>query len=278
MSDIVDLQTFPSKIDADLAQARLESSGIRAFVSDPPYPAMFLAEGVKLRVASRDEQRARGVLQELAEELRSEVPFEDSDTGGETVRCPQCELDYCYFQRPVLRGLSPGGAAALPTVLATVFLWFMKKRWTCHKCGHVWDDPHEGPERVTPLPAGVPKPVFRLRRANPGVGLVVGGMAGLFSLPVLAGLSPPLALLAFLPPVLGWFIGSRYVKHVCSEPTCRSRLRSSHDRCPECNGQVVGVIESAAEHFVAAADYRKSLALKKRSKRRKKRKDQVELD
>jgi len=148
-----------------------------------------------------------------------------------------------------------------------MFLRFSRKRWSCHKCGHVWDDAKEGPKRMTPLEPGDPRPVFLLRRTSGGMGLFLGVMIGLLGAVIAGGEAG--IVVAVASPIVGWLLGRALVRHVCSEPTCRAPLFADAEACSRCKGSVAGSISGASEHFSAAADFRRELAAARRAPPRK---------
>lgn len=64
--DAVVLETFPSRMEAEMAQGILESEGIEAVVmaddAGGAYPMLQFVRGVKLMVAAADEARAQEIL------------------------------------------------------------------------------------------------------------------------------------------------------------------------------------------------------------------------
>jgi hypothetical protein len=64
--DAVVLETFPSRIEADMAQGILEAEGIEAVVmaddAGGTYPMLQFIRGVKLMVAAEDKARAQEIL------------------------------------------------------------------------------------------------------------------------------------------------------------------------------------------------------------------------
>ena len=162
MAELVDVGNYHDAVPAELARARLTSNGIQAFVVDSAAFNPLLNDavgGVRLKVYEEDEARARELLDETLDE---------QDDDEDVVRCPRCELQYCFYERPRVHSASPAAAGNLLVVVASMFLRFSRKRWSCHKCGHVWDDAKEGPKRMTPLEPGDPRPVFLLRRTSGG--------------------------------------------------------------------------------------------------------------
>lgn len=70
--DAVVLETFPSRMEAELAAGLLESEGIEALVqaddAGGAYPMLQFVRGVRLLVSAEDQYRAREVLQAMEEE------------------------------------------------------------------------------------------------------------------------------------------------------------------------------------------------------------------
>lgn len=257
--------------EAQLAKVRLGGAGIEAFVIEAAGFNPLLtgaAGGVQLQVRERDIERARGILAEALPEVEDDP--EPAPGGERVVRCPRCELEYCYHERVQAAGQALGPLIALAQVFASSVT---PKRWRCRKCEHVWDDPDEGPARMTRLEPGDPRPVFRLRRGRGGTGLFLGLVIGFMSAMVVASLVGRIgddfgrttailgyAALFFGVPVLGWRIGKAVQSDVCSEPSCRAPLARGAEECPDCKGTIAGTITSAPEHFAAAADVRREIA------------------
>lgn len=69
--DLVDLETYPDRNEAELAKGVLSGSGIEAVIYGDEYggyaPALSFSEGVKLMVKKKDIVRARLVLMEVEE-------------------------------------------------------------------------------------------------------------------------------------------------------------------------------------------------------------------
>jgi hypothetical protein len=265
MADIVTVRTYLDPVEAEIAGSLLRTAGIEAFVHESGAfnPLLSATLGTELRVSDYDLERAREILAAAAEPAPRDEVYED-EPGA--VRCPRCELTLCFHERARIRTKAPVPAAAwlsIPTLL------FGPKRWRCHKCGHVWDDPNEGPQAMTRLLPDDPHPVFRLRRGSPGMGLFVGAGVGLLLAMLFrdSGLAPVLLLAAAL---LGWLVGRTRTRDVCSGPDCRSPLGADVETCPRCRGTIAGVVRRAAEHYSAAADFRRDLAqARKRDGRRR---------
>ena len=278
--------------EAQLAKVRLGGEDIEAFViAGAGFNPLLAAAsgGVQLQVRERDIDRARAILAEVQPDVDDEPEPEPAPGGERVVRCPRCELEYCYHERMQATGQALGPLI----VLAQVFTSSVTpKRWRCRKCEHVWDNADEGPARMTRLEPGDPRPVFRLRRGRGGTGLFLGLMAAFLVLIVVSGLvgrvgddGRAIAVIGFLLvgfglPVFGWRIGKSVRADVCSVPTCRTPLPRELEECPGCKGTIAGTITSAPEHFSAAADVRRELAASRQAelprKKTKKKKKPIE--
>jgi hypothetical protein len=257
--DLVTVRRYLDPIAAQLDRTRLSAEGIEAYVIEAASFNPLLSGaggGTRLQVREGDLARAESLLQDHPEEQ----PRDDGEGAG-VVRCPRCELAYCFHERLRLEGSSAMTALA---IVAAPFMTLWPKRWHCHKCGHVWDDPKQGPVEMTKLEDDDPHPIFRLRRGHAGMGLFLGLMiapSGAFvtaaALP--DGLGLPIAILLYAGPLFGWLIGRSLRYDVCSEPSCRAVLSSDREDCPRCKGSIAGVIASADEHYAAAADFRREL-------------------
>ena len=64
------LETFPNRIEAEMAAGLLEAEGIEAWVmaddAGGTYPMLQFVRGVRLMVAQEDEARAREILAAMA--------------------------------------------------------------------------------------------------------------------------------------------------------------------------------------------------------------------
>jgi hypothetical protein len=240
-------------LEAELARSRLEAEDIDAIVIEPTgfNPLLTAAAGgILLQVDGSDRRRAEEILAQPAPEPEVE-DAEDADESA--VRCPRCELTYCSHARAIPSGGFPHPLLAVGYVVS-------RKRWRCQRCEHVWDDPKQGARAMTRLLPGDPRPVFRLQRAHPGMGLLLGGMCGVVVAIVLQGsLAAPILLVGLA--ALGWFIGRWFRKDFCSEPQCRAQLLPGAEECPRCKGAIAGSITRASAHYSAAADFRRELAM-----------------
>ncbi len=79
LDDAVVLETFYSRIEAEMAAGLLESEGIPAMVmaddAGGAYPSLQFLRGVRLMVAAADRYRAREILQAM--EVAVELPEDE---------------------------------------------------------------------------------------------------------------------------------------------------------------------------------------------------------
>ena len=248
---LVTVRTFLDPIEAQLSRARLEACNIAALVVEPTgfNPLLTAAAGgVQLRVREIDAGRAESILRTTASD------DDDDDEPEGSVRCPRCELAYCFHERPTMRTAGPAGIGLIAYVAGRLG----NKRWYCHKCEHVWDDAAAGPSQRTALGPTDPSPVFRLRRAHGALGLFVGLVGGLGV--ELVAHSSVAAIGAATAAVAGWLIGRAVGTDVCSDPSCRAPLRRDAEECARCRGAIAGAVERAADHYAETANFRRELA------------------
>ena len=71
LDDAIVLETFASRIEAEMAAGLLESEGVEAMVladdAGGAYPSLQFVRGVRLMVAAEDAYRARMILKDMAE-------------------------------------------------------------------------------------------------------------------------------------------------------------------------------------------------------------------
>jgi len=71
LDDAIVLETFASRIEAEMAAGLLESEGVDAMVmaddAGGAYPMLQFIRGVRLMVYREDEARAREILKDMAE-------------------------------------------------------------------------------------------------------------------------------------------------------------------------------------------------------------------
>jgi hypothetical protein len=257
--ELVTVATYVDLVEAEMARADLSAIGVRSFVFEPTGYG-HTAGGIRLMVRDADAGTAQA---HLADQRRHAARALDDDDDPNAVRCPRCELAYTSYGRPKLwtpRASSSLFLLVFFPVLALLFPFarlFMKKCYRCEKCLYAWDDPKAGPKQATPLAPDDPRPVFRLRRGSPGLGLFLGSAAAsLFAM--VYGQHMPLLVLA--GAFGGWLLGRSMTRDICSEPSCRAQLPPDASDCPSCHGTIAGVIQNAHEHYVEAAAVRRELA------------------
>lgn len=260
-ADAVVVGTRRTALDAEMAREYLKSHGIVAGVQEPASFNPIMSEvlgGTRILVRGADAERARSLLARL-----EKAPVDEDDGDDGEVRCPRCELAYCFYEKSLMSSaLGSGGAASgLSALAALVLTPFAKKRWVCHKCLHVWDDAKAGPARATRLDPDDPRPVFRLRRGRGGTGLFVGLLVMCAGLALIAseGGSTALMIVCAMCPIVGIWIGRSMTTDVCSAPGCRAELERDASKCPVCGGLIAGVITSAPDHYAEAAAFRRDL-------------------
>jgi hypothetical protein len=74
LDDAIVLETFPSRIEAEMAAGLLESEGIACLIladdAGGLYPMLQFVRGVRLLVAPEDRDRAREILKAMEEEIK----------------------------------------------------------------------------------------------------------------------------------------------------------------------------------------------------------------
>jgi hypothetical protein len=78
LDDAIVLETFASRIEAEMAAGLLESEGVEAMVladdAGGAYPMLQFIRGVRVMVYREDEARAREILQDMAEPVEPVEP------------------------------------------------------------------------------------------------------------------------------------------------------------------------------------------------------------
>ncbi len=76
LDDAIVLETFASRIEAEMAAGLLESEGVPAMVvaddASGALPPLQFVRGVRLMVAAEDQYRAREILKAMAEPVEPE--------------------------------------------------------------------------------------------------------------------------------------------------------------------------------------------------------------
>ncbi|MBK8254192.1 MAG: hypothetical protein IPK82_16185 [Polyangiaceae bacterium] len=272
----VHIATYTSLVEAEMAAEFLKSHTINANVAESARfnPLVNIAAGgVRLSVRAADEERARGLLRRM-----ERAATDEQDKTDDEVRCPKCELTYCFHERgfsnPTIQQL-PSAFVALAMVFA-IPLGLAPKRWHCRKCEYVWDDPKAGPRTRTPLHEDDPRPTFLLKRHRAGSGLLLGFVAWGLTTMVLTSVRnvpAPLVVVPFLFPIIGFFWGRSAKTYTCSDPACRAELTADAKVCKSCRGTVAGTIRYVSQHYSESASVRRDLfKLRKEKEERAKKK------
>ena len=124
------VQSFKSEAEAHLARSKLASMTIQASVHKFSRYRAMAAGGYVLKVAPRDASRARAILKKIDTEIDMDE-YVDADDDSHR-RCPSC--------RSVNLKVAPLPSSTLwfSVALLGLPLLFIKRDWTCAKCGHEW--------------------------------------------------------------------------------------------------------------------------------------------
>ncbi len=137
---LVTIATFSFPTRAYIAKSKLESEGIWSFVADVyTITANWLYStalgGVKLQVRQEDAQRAVETLNDRSEEPVGQDEAQEQQDHAE--RCPVCgsgNVRYMKHATPLV---------FLSWLVLDFPLPFMRRRWQCCTCSHVWQKPSE---------------------------------------------------------------------------------------------------------------------------------------
>ncbi|HID57149.1 TPA: DUF2007 domain-containing protein [Candidatus Poribacteria bacterium] len=132
---LVTIATFDNPFKAHLVKSRLESSGIKCFLSDEFVVTVNrlysnAVGGVKLQVKESDLERAIELLN--MEPIEPEAL--DRVLEGDTTqpRCPRCNSANVHYERYSRRFIY------LSWLLLGVPLLLFKRKWRCDECGYQW--------------------------------------------------------------------------------------------------------------------------------------------
>lgn len=141
LEELVTISKFISLGEAKLAQGKLVSAGISAFVCDENMHAMnwhmgMALGGIRLQVPDSQVVRALEVLDDFEPEDADAQAFdEDDDELEEVACCPECEsLEIREVTPPSPRQITLWSAAIpFPEPPAEPV-----RRWKCLMCGYHW--------------------------------------------------------------------------------------------------------------------------------------------
>jgi hypothetical protein len=141
LEELVTITKFVNLGEAKLAQGKLVSAGISAFVCDENMHAMnwhmgMALGGIRLQVPDSQVVRALEVLDDFEPDDAEGQPFDEDDDDLEEVPCcPECEsLEIREVTAPSPRQITLWSAAIpFPEPPAEPV-----RRWKCLMCGYHW--------------------------------------------------------------------------------------------------------------------------------------------
>jgi hypothetical protein len=143
----VTIAKFLTLGEAKLAQGKLISAGISAFVCDENMHAMnwhmgMALGGIRLQVPDSQVVRALEVLDDFEPEERNEEPAEagDEEEMEEVACCPECES----LEIREIAGANPRQIALWSAAIPFPELASPEShRWKCLACGYQWREAEE---------------------------------------------------------------------------------------------------------------------------------------
>lgn len=150
LEELVTISKFLSLGEAKLAQGKLVSAGISAFVCDENMHAMnwhmgMALGGIRLQVPDSQVVRALEILDDFEPEQSESVGVEsydedDEDEMEEVACCPECEsLEIRDVTSAAPRQIMLWSAAIPFPEQPTLF----GRRWKCLMCGYQWREAEE---------------------------------------------------------------------------------------------------------------------------------------
>ncbi len=144
--ELVTIAKFSSLGEAKLAQGKLVSAAISAFVCDENMHAMnwhmgMALGGIRLQVPDSQLVRALEVLDDFEPEEPGALGLEsDDDEMEEVACCPECEsLEIREVANANPRQITLwSGAIPTPEPAAQ-----LTRRWKCLMCGYEWREPED---------------------------------------------------------------------------------------------------------------------------------------
>ncbi|MGB7581592.1 MAG: DUF2007 domain-containing protein [Sedimentisphaerales bacterium] len=135
MSDtLVTVASFDEPYKANIAKAKLESEGIKCFLSGENFVATYWllsrAEGgIKLKVREADSKAAIEIL--ARKEISSDTQ-QPSELGEYDLTCPKCNSENIEYERYSWK------MAIISILLFRLPVTWLKEEYKCLDCGHVW--------------------------------------------------------------------------------------------------------------------------------------------
>lgn len=124
------IETFRNELEAHLARTTLNQEGIAATVHRYSRYKAMSGGGYVLKVDSRDAAKAREIIGGPNDEVDMDEYVDSDDTSYR--RCPEC-TSVNVTARPL-----SGKLTILSLLTVGLLLMFLKRDWTCKKCGHQW--------------------------------------------------------------------------------------------------------------------------------------------
>jgi hypothetical protein len=138
--ELITIAKFLSLGEAKLAQGKLVSAAISAFVCDENMHAMnwhmgMALGGIRLQVPDSQVVRALEVLDDFEPEVTGDIEVQDDDEMEEVACCPECEsLEIREVASSSPRQITLWSAAIpFPEPPTQV-----TRRWKCLMCGYQW--------------------------------------------------------------------------------------------------------------------------------------------
>jgi len=125
---LVTVASFDEPYKANIAKAKLESEGIKCFLSGENFVATYwllsrVEGGIKLKVKEADSKAATEIL------ARKEKPPELDEYD---LTCPKCNSENIEYERYSWK------MAILSILLFRLPLTWLKEKYKCLDCGHTW--------------------------------------------------------------------------------------------------------------------------------------------
>ncbi|MHA1600417.1 MAG: hypothetical protein ACTSW2_06300 [Alphaproteobacteria bacterium] len=124
------VKAFKNEVEAHAARTKLATVGITATVHRVSRYRAMASGGYVLKVRPADFQKAQTLFAKLDREIDMDE-YVDPDDDAYT-RCPECR-SVNVKAAPV-----PGGLQVLAILGIGIPLLFIKRDWSCRKCGHTW--------------------------------------------------------------------------------------------------------------------------------------------
>jgi len=124
------IRAFSNEMQAHLARSMLKRAGIAATVQRHSRYKAMTGGGYRLKTAPRDVEEARRILSTLDEAVDMDEYVDADDRSYR--RCPACNSVNVWAD-PL-----PKRLVVWVVLTAGLLLLFLKRDWSCVKCGHTW--------------------------------------------------------------------------------------------------------------------------------------------